>query len=62
MCSNNRRNQREDLTNEKVMKMQMDEDLPIVVSFLFDHARHPINDTITVVHVLIKYMLLHRTF
>ena len=44
------------------MKMQMDEDLPVVVSFLFDYARHPITDTDTFVHVLSEYILLHRLF
>ena len=44
------------------MKMQMDEDLPVVVSFLFHYAGHPITDTATFFHVLSEYMLLHRTF
>ena len=30
------------------MKMQMDEDLPIIVSFLFDYAHHTRTDTVTV--------------
>ena len=37
-----------ELTNEKIMKMQKEADLPIVVSFLFNYARHPRTDTVTV--------------
>ena len=39
-----------ELTNEKLTKIQMDEDgdLTIVVSFLFDYAYHPGTDTVTV--------------